>query len=69
MVIFPSHNNDTIIGFAQITQVLAISSAFPFDITDGYMKNLAKLDDGFDVSPTVMVGEEKTTNSVKRGAY
>ena len=31
--------------------------------------NLAKLDDGLDESPTVMVGEDNKQNSVKIGAY
>ena len=34
------------------------------------MQNLAKLDNGLDESPTVMVGgDNKQDNSVKKGAY
>ena len=33
------------------------------------MVNLAKLDDGLDESPTVIVGDKTKNNSVKIGAY
>ena len=36
---FPHPNNYTNLGLPQITQCLAISSVFSFDISNGYMKN------------------------------